>query len=94
MPYRTYAPQRYCGKVKLFENFEARSEFWAFRIKKKQLISGVGAFLDARRIWTEISHANPELDGTGLESNTASAGSGLVARRDPHRRLLRCREIF
>jgi hypothetical protein len=58
--------QRYYGKVKLFENLEARSELWPFRVKKKQLVLGVAAFLDAGRVWTEIAHANPDLDGTGL----------------------------
>jgi hypothetical protein len=58
--------QRYYGKVKLFENFELQSEIWPFHIKKKQLILGVAAFLDAGRVWTDIAHSNPDLDGSGL----------------------------
>jgi|HubBroStandDraft_6_1064221.scaffolds.fasta_scaffold254146_1 hypothetical protein len=58
--------QRYYGKVKVFENFELRSEILPFTIKKKQLVLAVAAFFDAGRVWTEISHANPQLDGTGL----------------------------
>jgi Omp85 superfamily domain len=58
--------QRYYGKVKVFENLELRSEIWPFRVKKKQLILGLAAFLDAGRVWTEISRANPDLDGTGF----------------------------
>jgi Omp85 superfamily domain len=58
--------QRYYGKVKVFENFEARSELFPFHIMKKALVLGVAAFLDAGRSWTELAHAHPELDGTGL----------------------------
>jgi outer membrane protein assembly factor BamA len=58
--------QRYYGKVKLFQNLEARSEIRSFQVKKKTLIVGLAAFLDAGRVWTELSHANPALDGTGL----------------------------
>lgn len=58
--------QRYYGKVKLFENFEARSELWPFHVKKKLLVLGVAAFFDAGRVWTEIAHSHPELDGAGL----------------------------
>jgi hypothetical protein len=52
--------------VKVFENFEARSELFPFHIMKKALVLGVAAFLDAGRSWTELAHAHPELDGTGL----------------------------
>jgi len=58
--------QRYYGKVKVFENLEARSELLPFHVKKKLLVLGVAAFLDAGRVWTEISQAHPELDGGGL----------------------------
>src|SRR5665213_207709 len=58
--------QRYYGKVKVFENLELRSEILPFTIKKKKLILAVAAFFDAGRVWTELSHANPQLDGTGL----------------------------
>ncbi len=57
--------QRYYGKVKLFQNLEARSELWPFKIGKKSLVLGVAAFLDGGRTWTEISRAHPDLDGTG-----------------------------
>jgi outer membrane protein assembly factor BamA len=58
--------QRYYGKVKLFENFETRSDLWPFRVRKKRLVLAVAAFLDAGRVWTEIGHAHPDLDGSGL----------------------------
>jgi outer membrane protein assembly factor BamA len=58
--------QRYYGKVKLFGNFEARSELLPFRIGSKRLILGVAGFVDAGRVWTELFHQHPELDGTGL----------------------------
>jgi hypothetical protein len=58
--------QRYHGKVKLFGNLEMRSDLWSFRIANKPMILGLAAFLDAGRSWTEMLHAHPELDGTGL----------------------------
>lgn len=58
--------QRYHGKVKVFENLELRSDLWPFTIKKKALILGFAAFMDAGRTWAELFHAHPELDGTGL----------------------------
>jgi hypothetical protein len=58
--------QRYYGKVKLFGNFEMRSELLPFKVKTKSLILGVALFADAGRTWTELTHANPDLDGTGL----------------------------
>lgn len=58
--------QRYYGKVKLFGNFEARSELWPFQLHGKNLILGAAAFVDAGRVWTELDHSHPDLDGTGL----------------------------
>jgi len=58
--------QRYHGKVKVFENFEIRSDLLPFTVKKKALVLGLAAFLDAGRTWTELFHAHPELDGSGL----------------------------
>ncbi|MES1165668.1 MAG: BamA/TamA family outer membrane protein [Verrucomicrobiota bacterium] len=57
--------QRYYGKVKLFENLEARSELLPFKVGKKSLVLGVAAFLDGGRTWSEIGQAHPDLDGTG-----------------------------
>jgi outer membrane protein assembly factor BamA len=58
--------QRYYGKVKLFGNFEARTELFPFHIRKKPLVLGVAAFFDAGRVWTELGRRHPDLDGTGL----------------------------
>lgn len=58
--------QRYYGKVKLFGNFEARSELLPFRIRSKHLVLGAAAFVDAGRVWTEPGRSHPELDGAGL----------------------------
>ena len=58
--------QRYYGKVKLFENFEARHDLLPFTLKGKHMVLGVAAFLDGGRSWTELGHSHPELDGTGL----------------------------
>jgi hypothetical protein len=54
--------QRYYGKVKLFENLEARHDI----LKGKHMVLGIAAFFDGGRSWTELGHSHPELDGTGL----------------------------
>jgi hypothetical protein len=58
--------QRYYGKVKLFENLEARHDILPFTLKGKHMVLGVAAFFDGGRSWTELGHSHPELDGTGL----------------------------
>lgn len=58
--------QRYHGKVKLFENLEARSELFHFTVKNKALILGTALFFDSGRTWTEPFHRHAELDGTGI----------------------------
>jgi len=58
--------QRYYGKVKLFGNFEARTELFPFRLGKKQFVLGTAAFFDAGRVWTELGTSHPDLDGSGL----------------------------
>lgn len=58
--------QRYYGKVKVFGNFELRSDPLAFRLWGKAFNLGGAVFLDAGRGWTELGRAHPELDGTGL----------------------------
>jgi hypothetical protein len=58
--------QRYYGKVKLFENFEVRSELLPFTFRHKPMVLGVAAFVDGGRSWTELGHSHPELDGGGL----------------------------
>lgn len=58
--------QRYYGKVKLFENFEVRSELLPFTVFGKSMVLGAALFADAGRTWTELGHSHPALDGTGL----------------------------
>jgi hypothetical protein len=58
--------QRYYGKVKVFENVELSGALWSFGVKGKRFMVGPAVFFDAGRTWTEISHAEPQLDGTGL----------------------------
>lgn len=58
--------QRYYGKVKVFGNLELRSELFSFNIGKKALVLGVAGFFDAGRVWTELTRAHPDLDGTGI----------------------------
>ena len=58
--------QRYYGKVKVFENLEARSEILHFSLRHKRMVLGAALFADAGRSWTELGRVNPVLDGTGL----------------------------
>ncbi|HVZ74407.1 MAG TPA: BamA/TamA family outer membrane protein [Polyangia bacterium] len=58
--------QRYYGKVKAFGNLEAISPLWPFHLRNKAYVLGAAVFFDAGRSWTELTHAHPELDGTGL----------------------------
>ena len=58
--------QRYYGKVKLFGNFEVRSELLHFTVGQEAHGSRRGEFVDGGRSWTELGHLNPDLDGTGL----------------------------
>ncbi|HET9622243.1 MAG TPA: BamA/TamA family outer membrane protein [Kofleriaceae bacterium] len=57
---------RYYGKVKAFGNLEARSDLFGFHLFGKKLKLGAAAFFDAGRTWTELLHAHPDLDGTGV----------------------------
>jgi hypothetical protein len=58
--------ERYYGKVKLFGNFETRSDLWTFHLRGKPYVLAAAAFFDAGRVWTELGRANPDLDGTGI----------------------------
>jgi outer membrane protein assembly factor BamA len=58
--------QRYYGKVKVLGNLELRCELLPFRVRTKALMLGGALFADGGRVWTELTHAHPELDGTGL----------------------------
>jgi hypothetical protein len=55
--------QRYYGKVKVFGNFETRTELWPFQIHGKHLVLAAATFIDAGRVWTELGRAHPDLDG-------------------------------
>jgi outer membrane protein assembly factor BamA len=57
--------QRYYGKVKVFGNFEVRSDLFSFHALGKPLRFGFILFFDAGRVWADTS-AQPQLDGTGL----------------------------
>ena len=56
--------QRYYGKIKIFGNFEVRSQIVGFTLWKKQMTLGAAVFYDAGRAWTDWA-SHPELDGTG-----------------------------
>ena len=58
--------QRYYGKVKVFGNLELRTELTSFHIGTKALVLGIVGFFDAGRVWTELTRAHPDLDGTGV----------------------------
>jgi outer membrane protein assembly factor BamA len=57
--------QRYYGKVKLFGNFELRTDIWSFRAIGKPLRLGFIVFFDGGRVWADTS-PQPQLDGTGI----------------------------
>lgn len=56
--------QRYYGKIKVFANFEVRSQLVRFKFWGKQLTLGAALFFDAGRAWAEWA-SHPDLDGTG-----------------------------
>jgi len=58
--------QRYYGKVKVFENLEARGEILPFTVHGKHMVLGAALFVDAGRSWTELTRSHPDLDGTGI----------------------------
>jgi Omp85 superfamily domain len=58
--------QRYYGKVKVFGNLEVRTELTSFHIGTKAHVLGLVGFYDAGRVWTELTRAHPDLDGTGI----------------------------
>jgi surface antigen Omp85-like protein len=68
--------QRYYGKVKVFGNVELRTELTSFHIGTKALVLGTAAFFDAGRVWTELTRAHPELDGSGIQLKYG-VGGGL-----------------
>jgi hemolysin activation/secretion protein len=58
--------QRYYGKVKAFGNLETRVHLFDFHLFGAPLALGTAVFFDGGRVWTEIGHAHPDLDGTAL----------------------------
>jgi outer membrane protein assembly factor BamA len=71
---------RYYGKVKLFGNLEARSDLFGFQLFGKKLKLGLALFLDGGRSWTELLHAHPDLDGSGVGLKYG-VGTGLRLRQ-------------
>jgi hypothetical protein len=71
---------QFYGKVKALANLEARSELVRTRILGKRYVFGVAAFCDAGRLWSELTAAHPELDGTGLGLHWG-VGGGLRIRQ-------------
>jgi outer membrane protein assembly factor BamA len=68
--------QRYYGKVKVFGNLEVRTQLASFHIGTKALVLGAAAFFDAGRVWTELTRAHPDLDGSGIQLKYG-VGGGL-----------------
>lgn len=56
--------QRYYGKIKVFGNFEVRSQLFKFRLLGKSMTLGAALFFDAGRAWADWSR-QPALDGSG-----------------------------
>ncbi|MDB4961900.1 MAG: hypothetical protein JWP01_1899 [Myxococcales bacterium] len=56
---------RFYGRVKAFGNLELRTEVTRFRWLDRPFILGFAGFFDGGRLWTDIHHARPDLDGAG-----------------------------
>jgi hypothetical protein len=70
--------QRYYGKVKVFSNFELRSELFSAKILGDERRFGIVGFADAGRLWADYRY-DPELDGTGLGLKYGLGGGLRVA---------------
>jgi hypothetical protein len=70
--------QRYYGKIKLFSNFELRSELFSAKILGDERRFGIVGFTDVGRLWADYG-ANPELDGSGLGLKYGVGGGLRVA---------------
>ena len=57
---------RYYGRVKAFGNIELRTALARFELWGRRLKFGVATFADAGRMWSQMDHPRPELDGSGL----------------------------
>jgi hypothetical protein len=67
--------RRFAGKVRLLGNLELRGRFVTFNLAKRPFTIGALAFVDAGRVWAELT-PHPELDGTGVGLHVAG-GAGL-----------------
>jgi len=67
--------QRYYGEVKLFGNFEIRSELVRFNWSDKDYSLGLVGFFDCGRLWADWRR-EPTLDGSGVGLKYG-AGGGL-----------------
>jgi hypothetical protein len=67
--------QRYYGKVKLFSNWELRSQLTSFQLWGKPIELGATGFVDVGRLWADLG-SRPQLDGAGLGLKYG-LGSGL-----------------
>ena len=56
----------YYGRVKAFGNIELRYKAWRFEAISRKWTVGFAGFVDAGRLWTDITTAHLDLDGTGL----------------------------
>ncbi len=80
--------QRYYGRIKLFGNFELRSELFHFRLFSKENRFGLTGFFDTGRVFSDY-HAEPTLDGHGIGLKSGggigvrlAAGQSFVLRLD------------
>jgi hypothetical protein len=66
---------RYHGKVKLLSNWELRARILPFTIHGQRFNIGAIAFVDAGRVWSDLSHSD-ELDDTDMGVKVG-VGGGL-----------------
>ncbi len=67
--------RRYAGKVRVMGNLELRGRIVTFPLLKRSFTIGALAFLDAGRVWAELT-PRPDLDGRGVGLH-AAGGFGL-----------------
>jgi hypothetical protein len=57
---------QFYGRAKVFGNVELREKAMKFTALSRKFTLGFAEFVDAGRLWTDITKANPQLDGTGI----------------------------
>ena len=65
---------QFYGRAKAFGSVELRYKAWRFEGLSRRWVIGFAGFVDAGRLWSGITTAHPELDGTGLGLHWGTGG--------------------